>query len=204
MKKLILALALIAASLPAIAGYDASHQVGATNPLPVDLGSSVPTYSYQLSDYTPAATATDVMCLVGVATKTIRITRIQASADATGAAVIDMYVFKRTAVNTGGTATQPAITKLDSLNTSPAGVINVYSANPSALGAGTLLVGDHYEIPAVTGNTYASPPWIEDFANRGTQPIVLRGASESVCFSMNGATLPAGLSVYFRMEWTEQ
>lgn len=204
MKKIIAGIALALLALPALAAYDASHQAGATNPLPVDLASSVPTYSYQLSDYTPAATATDVMCVVGSATKTIRITRVQASADATGAAVVDLYVFKRTTANTGGTATQPAITKLDSNNAAPTAVVNLYSANPSALGTGTLLVGDHYEIPAATGNSYASPPWIEDFSNRGIQPVVIRGTAESACFSLNGATLPAGLSVYFRMEWTEQ
>jgi len=182
----------------------AASAVTQTTPLPTETRNVLASYSYQAADVTPAATATDVMCLVDSATKTIKLVRVQASADATGAAVIDLYVYKRTAANTGGTATQPALTKLDSADAAATGVINLYSANPSALGAGTLLVGDHYEIPAVTGNTYASPPWIEDFGNHNAKALILHGTSEQACFSLGGATLPAGLNVYMRFEWTEE
>lgn len=169
----------------------------------VDFEGKRPSYSYQAADVSPAATATDLVCLVGSATKIVRVNRVQITADATNSTVLDFYMFKRTAANTGGTATQPAITKLDSSDRAATAVINLYSANPSALGAGTILAGDHYHIPAANGSSYSSPPWVEDFGNRNAKPLMLRSASESLCVGLNGQTIPAGASVYVRMEWTE-
>ncbi len=165
---------------------------------------NAPTYSYQLAAYVPAATATDVACLVGSASAVLRLNRIQVTADATGSSVLDVYVIKRSTANTGGTATQPAFLSLDSTNAVAKGVVNLYSANPSALGTGITIAGDHYEIPSSTGPGYSASAWVEDFGTRNNQPIVIRGANESVCFNLNGATLPAGLNVFMRIEWVEE
>lgn len=210
-KYLLLLLAMLAGNAQAFDIYNGTNAAGkpqwSSSSVRVDNSGNplteVPTYSYQASDVAPAATATDVVCLTGSASKVIRLERVQITAEATGAAMIDFYVYKRSAANTGGTVTQPAITKMDSINAAATGVINLYSANPSALGSGTILAGDHYELPAITGNTYSSPAWIEDFGIRNSQSVVLRGTSEQACFSLNGQILPAGLSVYVRMEWTE-
>lgn len=173
-------------------------------PMPVTTEGQNPSYSYQAADITPAATATDVVCLVGSASKTVYVNRVQITADATGSAVLDLYVFKRTAANTGGTATQPAFVKHDSADPAATGVINLYSANPTGLGAGVVLAGDHYMIPATQGTQYFfSSPWIEDFGQNGAKRIALRGSAEQLCVSLNGQTLPAGTSLYVRIEWSE-
>jgi hypothetical protein len=163
-----------------------------------------PTYSYQGADLVPAATATDLVRISGAAGKIIRINRIQITADATDNSHVDLYVFKRSAANTGGTSSLGAIAKLDSANPTASAVVTVYSANPTALGAGVLLAGDHYQIPAKGTGQFHAPPWIEDFGDRNGQQIVLRGASESICVGLNGQTLPAGLTLYIRIEWTEE
>ena len=164
---------------------------------------NVITYSYQLSGYVPAATATDVLCVSGSATKVVKVRRIQVTAAAGSASQVSIYVYLRTAADTGGTSTTPAATKYDSTNPSPTAALTQYSANPT-LGTGTLLSADYYEIPATTGNTYWTGPWIEDYGIRNSQPVILRGTSQSVCFNLGGQTLPSGFTLYTRIEWTEE
>jgi len=163
-----------------------------------------PSYRVQINDVTPVATATDVLTLCGSATKVIRVTKIEASADATGAAMVDFYIYKRTVANTGGTSAAITAAQMDSADAAPSSIVLRYSANPSALGAGVLVAGEHYEIPATTGNSYSSIPWNETFGTRNAKALVLRGTAQCVAFSLNGATLPAGLSLYVGIEWTEE
>lgn len=188
----------------AFAAYDGSKQISDTNPAPYAVGFGNQTYRVVVNDFTPAATATDVLVIHGSATKTIRITHIEVTADATGAAVIDLYAYKRTAANTGGTSTLRSAIPMDTANTAATATVSLYTANPSALGAGAMIAGEHYEIPATTGNTYFSPPWILHFQGRNAQAVVLHGAAESLAISLNGATLPSGLSMYLTVEWTEE
>jgi len=162
------------------------------------------TYSYVAADYAPAAGATDVVVLTGSSSKVIRINRIQITADSTAPSVIDLYVFKRSAANTGGTSTNPYAVKHDSANTTASGVVTLYSANPSALGAGWLIRADHYALPAASSTGYPGAPWFEDFGVRNDQPIILRNANESIAISLNGQTLPAGLNLYITISWTEE
>ena len=161
-------------------------------------------YRAQVSDFTPAATATDVITICGSATKTVRVVRIQASADATAASVIDFYVFKRTAVNTGGTAAAVTIAKMDSKDAAPTAVVSKYSVNPTGLGTGILFTGDHYALPAASTTGYPGTPWIEDFGIRNNKAAVLRGVTECLAFGFDGQTIPAGFGLYLGFEWTEE
>lgn len=165
---------------------------------------STATYRVTLADFAPAATATDILTISGSATKIIKITHIQVTADATGAEHIDLYLYKRTAANTGGTIVNPPVVKYDSLSDAQTAIVNSYTANPSALGAGILIAGDHYQVPAATGNSFFAPPWKEDFGIRNNQPIILRGASELFTFNFAGHVVPAGLNFYISVEWTEE
>ena len=161
-------------------------------------------YRVQVADITPVATATDVFTLCGSATKIVRINRIKVTADSTLPAVIDFYVFKRSAANTGGTSTAPTISKFDSADDAATAAVALYSANPSALGSGALFTGDHYALPAAASTGYPGAPWIEDFGIRNNRAIVLRGTAQCLAFSLNGQTIPAGFGLYFGIEWTEE
>lgn len=166
---------------------------------------SIPnTYSICVADISPAALATDILVLTGSATKKVKINRIQVTADATAASVLDFYVFKRSAANTGGTSTAPALVKHDSLSPNATAVAILYSANPTALGAGQLIRADHYALPAAATTGYPGTPWIEDFGVRNDDPIILHGVLESIAFSLNGQVIPAGTSVYITIEFTEE
>lgn len=160
-------------------------------------------YSCVVNDITPVATATDFLVLVGSATKTIRLTLVRLMADATAVGVLDFYGYKRTAANTGGTATQPSITTHDSNDAAATAVVNLYSANPT-VGAGILARADHYALPAAGTTGYPFDPIIWDFGTRGAREIVLRGVAQSFAVSFNGEVIPAGCNVYVNLEWTEE
>lgn len=215
------------------------------------------TFSVQIADISPAATATDVLTITGQTGKVIRINRIEVAGDATNIGVIDFYFYKRFAANTGGTstaqlavendsqwpidniitntgfvvgqtyiisATSTACSTIGAANNTISTVfvatatsastciatestyakINLYSANPSALGYGQLIRATHYPLAAAAATGYPGSPWIEDFGVRNDQELVLRGPSESLSFSLNGQTLPVGLSVYVLITWAEE
>jgi len=166
---------------------------------------TVATYRAVVADLTPAASATDATILCGSATKTIQVTGIEASADTTNPASMDFYVNLRSASDVGGTSAVVSSVALDQTPDSAATAsLLKFTANPSSVGAGVLIVGSHYATPAATATGYPIPQWIETFGTRGTKPVVLRGVNQCLAFGFNGATIPAGASVYINWEWTEQ
>jgi len=158
-----------------------------------------PTFRYTAIDITPVATATDVLVLTGSATKTIRVTKVAIMGAATVSSIYDVYMYKRSAVNTGGTLTNPAATTADSTDSAATGVLSLYTANPSALGAGSVM-----EAAKVYLGTAAltSPTTTFTWGIRGDKAPILR-ANESLAFNFAGAAVPAGASLYLSIEWTE-
>lgn len=161
------------------------------------------TYSVAVAGITPAALATDVLTITGSAAKTIRINRIEITADATAASVIDFYIFKRSTLDTSGTFTPPSSIPNDSANPAATATLKLYSANPT-LGAGVVIRATHFALPAITASSFSNAPWTEDFGNRNDQQIVLHGVNESIAVSMNGQTIPAGFNGHIMIEWTEE
>lgn len=160
-------------------------------------------FSYSSTDITPVATATDVVTLVGSASTTIHVKKVCVEGVATAPANYDTYLWKRTALDTTGTATQPAIAYHDSANAAPLGVINLYSANPGALGTGVQIRAGHiYLGQAATSPTSATAKcW--HFGDTGEESLVLRGAAQSLAINHNGAAVPAGAAMYYTVTWTE-
>ena len=148
--------------------------------------------------------ATDALVLSGSATKTVRVTRIAYSADATAAGSLDFYFFKRTTADTGGTSSVPAAVQMDSRDPAPTASAKLYSANPSALGTGVLLSGSHYAMPAASSTGYPISQFSEDFGSHNERSLVLRTASEALAVNFNGQTIPAGTNLYLTIEWTEE
>ena len=163
------------------------------------------TYAVTIKDITPVATATDVLQIIGSATKTISITSIRITADATAATELDFYLYKRTTANTGGTITNPAVVKYDSLNPTQSATVNLYSANPTTLGTGVLVSASQFIVPPTAGNSgIPIMPLLFNFGSQTNQPVILRGTTESLTISLNGQAVPAGLGLYATIEWTEE
>jgi hypothetical protein len=162
-----------------------------------------PTYTTTNADITPVATPTDVIALIGSATKTILVTKFEITPTANANGSLDFYVYKRTTANTGGTSTATAITPNDSSNPAPTAVAKLYSANPSALGTGSLVRATRITLASKSPNGIAVQTWVEAFGTGNQQPIVLRGVNESLCINMNSQALPTGTEIYFTLEWVE-
>ena len=173
-------------------------------PQSVTVEATRPTYSYRAADFTPVALATDILALVGANGKCIRLTKIGISGSATAAALLDIYISKRIALNTGGTSSAQTATKYDSLDPTPTGTVLLYTANPSALGTGSSLEGDKIYLPAQATPAGEPTHWMVDYTGVESKCPILRNANESISINLAGQTIPAGTSLYLYIEWTEE
>ena len=162
------------------------------------------TYSVTITGITPVATATDVLVVTGSATKTVRITRVEISTAATAAGSINLYLYKRTAVNTGGTAAAQSIVLHDSADTAATAAANLYSVNATGLGTGIAVRTARYSFPAVATSTFAVIPWVQQFGVTSDKTVVLRGVAQSLAVGFAGQVIPAGMVLNVAVEWTEE
>ena len=167
----------------------------------VNTEGSKATYSAVVSNFTPTTAATDIAQLVGSASKTITIVMVRLNSSATTAAFVDMYLYKRTAVNTGGTQAAITIAKHDSQDPAPTAAMYSYSANPSALGTGAVVRSEHVSASSAAAGNLVT---VWDFTNRAAKAIKLQGVAESLCINFNGATPAAGTNIHMTIEWTEE
>ena len=163
------------------------------------------TYSYQINDFTSlVASATDVVVLTGSATKTVKVTQVCVGGDATAAAVYDVYLYKHTIANTGGTATNPAAVKHDSLDVAATATLSLYTANPTIDTTKALLRGGHAVLVNGTTPAWANPPTCWQFGSNMEEKLTLRGVAQELAISHGGGTVPSGASMYYTITWTEE
>jgi hypothetical protein len=151
-----------------------------------------------------AANATDIFQIIGSVTKIVKITHLQVTADATAASSVDFYIIKRTVANTGGTAAAVTGIAHDSKDPAYTAVVQTYSANPSALGAGQIIRTQSYALPAASSTGYPFNPAGWSFGNRPARCPTLRGIGESLVFNWGGQAINSGLSIWVDIEWTEE
>jgi len=159
-----------------------------------------PTYSAVIIDYVPAATATDMITLTGSVGKTISITEVRINGAATTATFANVAMYKRSVANTGGTSTATVITRHDSNDILPSGVVLQYSANPT-VGTGTLIRSEHVSFSSAAAGNLVT---VWDFANRPSKTVKLYNATESIALNFGGAAVPIGSNLHFTIEWTEE
>lgn len=163
------------------------------------------TYAVRIADVTPVALATDVLVLTGANGKILRISKISVSGSATAASLLDLYISKRTTLNSGGTSTVQTITKYDSLDPNPSGVVTLYSVNATSLGTGSSLEGDKIYLPAQATPAGEPTHWLADYTGLEAKCPILRNANESISINLSGIqTIPPGTSLYLYIEWTEE
>lgn len=162
------------------------------------------TYCIRVLDHTPAATATDVLTLRGSSTKRVEVKRIKVIGTATAASMLDLYITKRTAANTGGTSTVPTISPRDSINPTASSAGALYSVNPTALGAGVGIEGTILYMASSVTITNGSQEFEVEFGKNGTQNLILNGTTQLVAINFNGQTQPAGAKFYYMIEWVEE
>ena len=160
------------------------------------------TYSAAIVGLALATTPTDVFCVVGSNTKTIRVLRLSVSGTATAATAYDAVLIMRSTVDSGETNTSPTTVKHDSNNAAATAVVGAYTANPSV---GTPIGTIRAAKGTLTTSAGAIPsvPVVFDFTTRNGQAVVLRGSSQGLWLNLNGGTLTGG-AVDIDVEWTEE
>lgn len=147
----------------------------------------------------PAATPTDVFQIIGAANRIVEITKVVIGGVKTTAGQMLASLIKRSAANTGGTATNPTAVPLNSGDAAAAAVISNYSANPAGLGAAVgSIVSRRFPIGQAT--SLIAPSEI-DFEKRG-KPVTLLSAAEALCLNLDGTTLTGG-TLDVEIEWKE-
>lgn len=161
------------------------------------------TYGLFLPGVAPAANPTDVLVIAGSATKIIRVKSILLAGTATAAANVIARLIRRSAANTGGTASAPVGVTRDTSNDAGTAALQLYSANPTALGAavGNVDGGRLNLAPAANGDI---DRLLFQYSWQRDQAFVLRGASQFLCLNFNGDAWPAGGVLDISIMWTEE
>lgn len=152
----------------------------------------------------PATGAGDALCLVGSATKTVYVYRVQFSGFKTTLQPgVVANLVKRTVASTGGTSTNATVALNDSNNAAATAVLKGYTVIPTP-GAGVNLRSQYVSFAAST--TVVSPATIWDFSSTTSlsQPIVLRGVAQSLCVNFPAAFATDGPALSADFTWTEQ
>jgi hypothetical protein len=168
------------------------------------------TYSAAFIGLVPAAATTDMVCLAGSATKTVRLQSLKLSGSGTAISV-PVTLLKRVTADTGGTAASttanPAntISKRDSGNATATAVPIAYTANPTIVDTSPTYVDSaQLGVVATTVGLIAAPTifdYGEDPSNLRQAPT-LRGVAEQLCINLNGTSATALLTG--TMTWIEE
>lgn len=164
-------------------------------------------YFASLGTNTPAATPTDIAILTGSATKTIKVTRVTISVQATASGAVAYDLVKRSggtqsAVNTAFVVVTHAgpMDSTDAASTViTAGLAGVYTSNPASVGTATGIVKDWS--PTILANAGVV---LEYVCTQPAKCITLRGTSQVLAINGAGHTLLTGEKVGVSFEWTEE
>jgi hypothetical protein len=160
-------------------------------------------YGAGIGDLALAASATDVFCINGSATRTIYITDVHISGSATSAARINVSYTRRSTANSGGTST--TLTNIPDDSQSPAGtaVVKAYTANPTLGTSVGVYSSGHNTFPADAAPNIAINELTRYFGSDNAKLFTLRGTSEGLCLNFNGETVTGGLA-HISVHWIEQ
>lgn len=169
--------------------------------------SVVATYAATGIGIVPAATPTDIACITGSATKTVRVKNVTVSGTAGTAINIVAALHKHASANTGGTATTnlavPVPYKLDSSFASPSATTVAYTANPTIPDATPGVISAKTVFLSATGTAAAAGSGVWEFTGTGYSPPVLRGIAQQLCVNLGGVTTPSSGLMTVSYIWTE-
>ena len=213
MKRFLLSLALLLGLLAPASAQ--TTNTGAFTPSP---GVSVAylsraTYASAFFGLVPAGTTpTDVICIAGSATKTVRLQSIKLSGSGTAISV-PVTLLRRATADTGGTAAtttaNPGITtqisKRDPANATATAVLISYTANPTINDTAPTYI-DSAQLGVVATTVGVINPVTEFNFGRDTenflQPPALYGVAQQICVNFNSTT--SVLLLTGTVVWTEE
>jgi hypothetical protein len=156
------------------------------------------TYRATSGSFTPAASATDIFTITGVASKTIMITKIIFSATQTTGGTFNVSLIKRSTANTSGTAQDMTAVPLDASDAAAGSTVRYYTANPTL---GTTIASIE-TVPIFCSATTAQPEKYEFNFGENGKPVILNSAAQSLSLNFGGVTMTGG-ACFVTIEWTE-
>jgi len=147
---------------------------------------------------TPAATATDVVEIIGSATTNVQITKIfvGGTATQTGSAVVNLI--RRSTAASAGTSTNQTIVPHEATDAVATAVIKAYTVNPTT---GTL-VGQIRSSRIGFGSSTAPTTQYEFSFGENGKPVILAGVAQTLCINLGGVTITGGI-MDISIEFTE-
>lgn len=208
MKRILLALALVGAlAAPSIAQINTVPSVGL-----ITATLTKNTYNAVSIGLVPAASATDIFCITGSATKTIKVAGLTVYGVAGTLTSVPAVVLRRATVDSGGTAAStianPANTigKSDTSNPTATATLIAYTANPTINDASpTYIRAGYITTPTVAAGTTPTNTPFTFGANlpQFTQQLTLRGAADQICLNLQAASITSGV-LNITVTWTEE
>lgn len=160
------------------------------------------TYSASFSALSlPQTGAMDAACLVGSATRTVKVIRVAVNGVNTTAQSSVVNLVKRTAASTGGTSTNATAVNLDSLDAAATATFTGYTV-ANTPGAGVAMRAAAIGFGPATAA--ATLPLVWDFnAQLLQKPLVLRGVAQAACVNFPNAFTTSGTLLDVDVTWTE-
>lgn len=209
MKRLLLIIGLLLGCLVPAAAQTACGGVNYTPTLGVTclLEPTGASYSATSVGLVPAASATDIACLTGVAGKVVRLQYVRLSGSAGTLINVPVTLMKHASVNTGGTpATSTALPvpyAQDSTNAAAGASTTAWTANPTIPDATPGIIDNGVLPLSATGTLLGNPGLLFDYTERNfMQAPILRGVAQQICVNFNSTSITSGV-VNTTFKWTE-
>jgi hypothetical protein len=170
------------------------------------------TYIATIHGLVPAAATTDMFCISGSTTKTIKISRIELSGSGTiGSSPV--YLKHNSALDTGTVAVAatygPIAYPQVSSNPTATAVVRAYNTtggNPTIGGTATFYRGGNLTISPTATTTFAQDRLVWNFGTAvgmyNQQPTIPPSTTEQFCLNLGASSLTAVLEG--SIEWTEE
>lgn len=169
------------------------------------------TFSAPFIGLVPAASATDVICLAGSATKTIAVQQIKLSGSAGTLVTLPITLVRRASADTGGTpastTANPANTigKRDTANATATATPVSYTANPTIGDSSpTYIDSASLTLPVTSAGVVTVPLAFNYFFENSQllQPPILKGIAQQLCLNFNAVSITSGV-LNGVITWTE-
>jgi hypothetical protein len=175
------------------------------------------TFSSAFFGLVPPASATDMVCITGSASKVVRVDRIVLTGTAGTLVQLPVQVVRRATADTGGTlattTANPGVTTQiasrdtgQTLNTSATAVLASYTAVPTINDAAPVYLDSQLLTLAVTSVATQAVPtifdWSRDIENNVQVPT-LRGVAQQLCVNFNAVSISSGV-LNGAITWSEE
>lgn len=164
------------------------------------------TFAASTSGFAIASNGTDVACLTGSATKTVRVQQVRLSGTAGTQIIIPAILVRRVTVDSAGTAVTMTPFAMDTNNVaSTVSAVAYYTGNPTINDTAPQTIDVASWLLGTTAgvNGLVAPFTLFDWTERNfMQAPIIRGTSQQLCINVN-TTSPSASLANISFKWTE-